>query len=78
MDPQWRWVDPKTNSADHCSRGIDAGDKEKWDIFHFGPKFLYQPKAEWPKMNIATAPSASINAAVTEAAEVDKEEENEV
>ena len=73
-DSQWRWVDTENNPADYCSRGIDAGDKEKWDIFHFGPKFLYLPKSEWPVMNIATAPEASINAVATEAVE---EEEGE-
>merc|ERR1711911_519650 len=56
------------------SSGIDAGDKEKWDIFHFGPKFLYLPKSEWPTMNIATAPEASINAVATG---VGEEEEGE-
>ena len=73
-DLQWRWVDMDSNPEDYCSRGIDAGDKEKWDIFHFGPKFLYNPKSEWLTMNIATAPDASIHAVATELVEEDEEE----
>ncbi len=77
LDPQWRWVDSGSNPADHCSRGIDAGDKEKWDEFHFGPKFLYKPKSEWPKMDIATAPTISVNAVAAEVTKPAEDDEGE-
>ena len=70
-------MDLERNPADFCSRGIDASGKEKWDIFHFGPKFLYLPKSEWPTTNIATAPNASVNALVASLVEEEEEEREE-
>ena len=48
----WRFVESEKNPADFTSRGINANESEKWEIFHFGPAFLYKPESEWPKTNI--------------------------
>ena len=56
---EWRYVNSEDNPADYNSRGIQAHEKEKWKIFHRGPKFLYQPENEWPKTNIASFPDNS-------------------
>ena len=38
---EWEWVDGEKNPADYCSRGIRPHEKEKWHIFHHGPRFLW-------------------------------------
>merc|ERR1712237_162119 len=64
-DPQqWRWVDSSNNPADHCSRGIQAHEAEKWRQFHHGPAFLRLPEDQWPKTNIATCPISAQVAAL--------------
>ena len=46
---EWRHVDSEQNPADFCSRGTKADEEAKWKIFHFGPNFLYHPKANGHK-----------------------------
>ena len=64
---QWRWVDLSNNPADHCSRGIQSHEAEKWKQFHNGPNFLRLPEDQWPQTNIATCP-ISVHVAVLYAA----------
>ena len=59
---EWRYVESENNPADFTSRGIEADEAEKWDIFHFGPKFLYKPESEWPKTDIYRAPALHVYA----------------
>ena len=40
----WHYVDTKNNPADIASRGLKAGDKEGWNIYHHGPHFLRDPQ----------------------------------
>ncbi|XP_058448835.1 uncharacterized protein LOC131428812 [Malaya genurostris] len=47
---EWRWVPTKHNVADDgtkCHREPDISTNSRW---FKGPKFLYRPAAEWPKM----------------------------
>ena len=71
---QWRWVDSANNPADHCSRGIESHEAEKWRQFHNGPDFLRLPEDQWPQTNIATYP-VSVHVAALYAAVEDKSEE---
>ena len=74
-DPQqWRWVDSSNNPADHCSRGIQAHEAEKWRQFHHGPAFLRLPEDQWPRTNIAMCP-ISAQVAALYAADVEKKQE---
>ena len=57
---EWRYVESENNPADFTSRGIDADDTESWEIFHYGPKFLYKEETEWPKTNIFRSPSSHV------------------
>ena len=50
---EWRYVPSQDNPADDCSRGLDPGDK-KWERFYRGPKFLWQPEANWPEQRYIT------------------------
>merc|ERR1712074_203409 len=50
--------------VDHCSRGIQAHEAEKWRQFHHGPAFLRLPEDQWPKTNIATCPISAQVAAL--------------
>ena len=45
---QWRIIPGKLNPADLSSRGIRAGDAEKWDIYLNGPLFLREKEKNWP------------------------------
>ena len=49
---QWNFIDSQLNPADHCSRGIKAHEKEKWEIYLGGPKFLAKEEKDWPKMKL--------------------------
>ena len=42
----WGWVPTDQNPADMLSRGMMPNDK-KWDMFHYGPKFLYRDESTW-------------------------------
>ena len=46
---EWEWVDGEKNPADYCSRGILPHEKEKWHIFHHGPRFLWG-EGEFPTL----------------------------
>ena len=59
---EWRYVDSANNPADYTSRGINANETLKWEIFHFGPKFLYKPESEWPITDIFRSPNLHIYA----------------
>ena len=50
----WRFVPSADNPADYNSRGIHAHEKEKWEIFFFGPRFLHLPEEQWPKMELGS------------------------
>lgn len=41
---QWEYVDTKENPADHASRGISVEEKEKVDMWLYGPAQLRKPK----------------------------------
>ena len=57
-------MDSENNPADFTSRGINADEDEKWEIFHFGPKFLYKPENEWPQTNIFKSPTLHVYATI--------------
>ena len=62
----WRHIDSEQNPADFCSRGTKADEDAKWEMFHFGPKFLYQPEDKWPKTNLCRQPTAYVFAAAVD------------
>ena len=43
----WNYVSTKNNPADYCSRGLNPNEKEKWEIFLTGPKFLWEKREQW-------------------------------
>ena len=47
-------------------RGTKADEDAKWEMFHFGPKFLYQPEDKWPKTNLCRQPTAYVFAAAVD------------
>ena len=69
---QWQFVVGELNPADLCSRGIKAEEKDKWDIYHNGPHFLREPKAEWPTMKVPQEEEEVTIAAITVKAVDDK------
>ncbi|VDI41613.1 Hypothetical predicted protein [Mytilus galloprovincialis] len=46
---QWRHVDSPSNPADIASRGIDACDSKKLNIWLNGPNFLLEDSRYWPQ-----------------------------
>ena len=64
---QWWFIDGELNPADLCSRGINADEKDKWDIYHNGPHFLRKPKAEWPMMKVPQEEEVAVVAITAEA-----------
>ena len=43
----WNYVETKENPADLASRGISPKDKEKVDIWMYGPHFLREKDESW-------------------------------
>ena len=58
--PDWRFVPSADNPADYSSRGIHAYEKEKWETFFFGPRFLQLPEDKWPKTDLGSVETISI------------------
>jgi len=54
----WRWISTDQNPADMLSRGMLPGDK-KWEMFHYGPEFLYHDESTW-----CNSPEPVIEAAI--------------
>ena len=54
---EWRSCPGKLNTADLCSRGIQAHESEKWHRFFHGPEFLHQTEEHWPEMTVSRDPS---------------------
>ena len=46
---EWRYVRTNLNPADLVSKGLDANETEKWNLYLYGPSFLSQNENEWPK-----------------------------
>ena len=59
---QWNFVDSQLNPADHCSRGIKAHEKDKWEIYLGGPKFLAKDEKDWPEMKLPPVKQCVIKA----------------
>ena len=59
---QWNFVDSQLNPADHCSRGIKAHEKDKWEVYLKGPKFLAEEEKDWPKMKLPPVKQCVIKA----------------
>ena len=55
---EWWHLESGKNVGDLNSRGIDAPDKEKWQLFHNGPPFLLLPQDQWPPRRPEKAPPA--------------------
>ncbi|XP_064645120.1 uncharacterized protein LOC135498666 [Lineus longissimus] len=45
---QWCYIDTKSNTADHASRGLWAEDFLNCITWSNGPEFLWKPMEEWP------------------------------
>ena len=73
---QWNFVDSNLNPADHCSRGIRAHEKEKWEIYLGGPKFLSKDEKDWPKMKLPPVKQCVIKAMTTKPTVRTEEEES--
>ena len=62
-EKEWMHVDSARNTADFCSRGLQAHEEEKWRLFHRGPEFLWKQRSEWPTQNTLTqAPRVEVMA----------------
>ena len=53
-EKEWMHVDSARNTADYCSRGLQAHEEEKWRLFHRGPEFLWKQRDDWPAQNTLT------------------------
>ena len=62
----WRFCYSGDNPSDLPSRGIHAGEHEKWRIFHGGPDFLWRPENEWPANPLAPPAADAVNVAFLE------------
>ena len=47
---EWHYVPTDQNPADFTSRGLKPKETEKWDIFHYGPKFLRKKEGQYGKL----------------------------
>ncbi|XP_063372656.1 uncharacterized protein LOC134660793 [Cydia amplana] len=47
----WRYVPTSANPADLISRGVDACQLPKLDLWWFGPTFLTEDESKWPVLN---------------------------
>ena len=72
---QWRWVDSANNPADHCSRGIESHEAEKWRQFHNGPDFFASPLRINGRRQTSRRTPVSVHVAALYAAVEDKSEE---
>ena len=57
---QWQIIPGKLNPANLASRGIRAGDTEKWDIYLNGPLFLREKEENWPIFQADLTPEDQI------------------
>ena len=71
---EWRFVPTKINPADVTSKGLEANNEKGWKLFHDGPTFLKQDKADWPDnstMSEAEQHVENVQIAATSAATID-------
>jgi hypothetical protein len=45
---QWKYVETNSNPVDHATRGLNAKETIKADLWFKGPMFLWQPEENWP------------------------------
>ena len=62
----WNFCYSGDNPSDAPSRGIHAGETEKWQKFHRGPDFLWKPESEWPKNPMTSQTTKTVNVAFME------------
>ena len=60
-----------------CSRGIKAGEKEKWEFYLKGPAFLREEEVKWPKIKLVVEKTAVVQALVVEERKSEEEERYE-
>ena len=53
---EWRHVPSAQNPADIASKGINADEYSKWEMYHQGPPFLRLETHEWPPARPETKP----------------------
>ncbi|XP_060583463.1 uncharacterized protein LOC132739706 isoform X2 [Ruditapes philippinarum] len=56
---QWHHIDSSSNPADIASRGINASETDKLDVWLHGPTFLSKGRDHWPKYSGNNIPEVS-------------------